>query len=128
MTVEADLFTRLSTFTGLSALVADKVYPLILPQGVTLPAVSYQRVSSIRPSAMGADIGIVRARFQVDVWAQDFDSSKAIAEQIRLALQCYHGTGTVEILEIFFLNEVDLYEENTRIAHQALDFEVNYRE
>jgi hypothetical protein len=64
----------------------------------------------------------------VDVWAFDFDSSKAVAEQVRLALQRYSGTNSIEIIEIFFLNEADTFEENTRTYHQALDFEVNYRE
>jgi hypothetical protein len=128
MTVEADLFSRLTGFAGVAALVGQKVYPVTLPQGIHYPAISYFRVSSTRPSAMGRDIGIVRARFQVDVWAFDFDSSKAVAEQVRLALQRYSGTNSIEIIEIFFLNEADTFEENTRTYHQALDFEVNYRE
>lgn len=128
MTVEADLYTRLSGFAGLSALVGTRIYPQTIPQASAMPAVSYHRVSTVRTSAMGSDVTIARARFQVDVWTQDFDSTKAVARQVQAALQRYRGTATVEILACFFLNEVDLYEPEPEIFHQALDFEVNYRE
>lgn len=128
MTVKADLYARLIGFAGLAALVGNRVYPQTIRQGDALPAISYQRVSTTRPSAMGQDIGIARSRFHIDVWARDFDEGKAIATQLLAALQRYRGTGTVEILVVFSLEEIDLYESETEIYHQALDFEINYRE
>ncbi len=128
MTVEADLYSRLTGFAGLAALVGNRVYPQMIPQAVTMPAISYQRVSTIRTSVMRNDIDIVRSRFQVDVWAKDFDEGEAITAQVLAALQRYRGTGTVEILAVFSLEEIDLYEPETEIYHQALDFEINYRE
>lgn len=129
MTVEADLFSRLTGFSDLAAFVNNKVYPVALPQGIEYPAISYFRVSGQRISAMGIDTGLVRARFQFDIWASDFDSTVTIAKQVLNALQRYRGTNTVEIVEIFVLpGEADTYEPNTRTFHKALDFEVNYRE
>ena len=131
MTVEAEIYDRLSGHAGLSALVINRIYPNHVPQNVTLPAVSYHRVSAVRPSAMGADSGVVRARFQVDVWASSFaDASGArpVAEQVRLALQRWSTTSGTIVQETFFLNERDLYEDRRDLHHAALDFEINYEE
>ena len=37
--------TRLLSVSAVTDLVSTRIYPLTLPQGVTLPAVRYQRVS-----------------------------------------------------------------------------------
>lgn len=128
MTVEADIFSRLSGYTTLAALISTRVYPSLLPQNATYPAVSYRRVSSERPPVMGDDTGIVRARFQFDAWAQSYSGMIAVKELVREALQRYHGTATVEILETFILMDMDLYEDDTRIHHGVIDVEINYRE
>jgi len=128
MTVEADIFSRLSSYTGLSALVSTRIYPGLLKQNTTYPAVSYRRVSSERPSVMAADTGIVRARFQFDIWSNHYGDMISAKEQLRLALQRYRGTATVQILGTFILTDLDLYEEETQIHHGVVDVEINYRE
>jgi hypothetical protein len=128
MTVETELFTRLTTYPGLNALVGTRVYPNKLPQDPTLPALSYRRVSAVRPSAMGSDIGLARARFQVDVWAATYASARAVAEQLRQALQRWRTTTGTIVQDSFVLNETDLYEDTTEIHHVAMDFEINYEE
>lgn len=128
MTVEADIFSRLSGYTTLAALIGTRVYPSLLPQNATYPAVSYRRVSSERPPVMGDDTGIVRARFQFDVWATSYSGMIAVKELVREAMQRYSGTATVTILETFILMDMDLYEDDTRIHHGVIDVEINYRE
>lgn len=128
MSVESVLFDRLTDFPALQALVSTRVYPVVLKQKTTLPALSYSRVSAERASAMGVDTGNVRARFQVDVWASSYASARDVTEQVRLALERYRNIIGTVIEDIYFLNDVDLYEDETSIYHVALDFEVNYKE
>ena len=131
MSIESVLYDRLTSHAGLSALTDLRVYPNVLPQGVAMPAISFRRVSSDRPSAMGSDIGIVRARFQVDVWGNSYDEADGVrpaAEQVRQALQRWNTAGPPIVQETFFLNDLDLYEPQTGLHHAALDFEVNYEE
>lgn len=123
--IEETLFTRLSTFAGLTALVGTRIYPLIMPQGVVHPAVTYQRISSTRESCMVDDDGIVRSRFQVSVWANTFASARAIIDQVRQALQRWSTTG---VQDTFILAEYDLYDEEALIFGVALDAEVIYEE
>ena len=136
MTVEAEIFTRLKDFAGLSALVSDRIYPVTMPQEVEMPAVSYRRVSAERISAMGVDTGLVRARFQVDCWSGEhsdgtvgtFDEAKAVAKQVRLALQRWRNTSGTVVQDTFMKGEQDLHEHDTKTYHAALDFEIIYEE
>ena len=136
MTVEAEIYTRLKDFAGLSALVSDRIYPVTMPQNVEMPAVSYRRVSAERISAMGVDTGLVRARFQVDCWSGEhddgtvgtFDEARAVAKQVRLALQRWRNTSGTVVQDTFMIGDQDLHEHDTETYHAALDFEIFYEE
>lgn len=128
MTVEADIFSRLSGYSGLTALVSTRIYPVRLPQKPTYPAIVYTRISAERISAMGDDTGTVRPRFQFDVYATTYANARAVTEQLRKALQRYSGTDTVTIQEIFVIGESEFYEDETELYHTAIDFEIIYIE
>lgn len=129
MSLDTVLYTRLTTFAGLTALISDRVYARNeLPQGVALPAVSFMRAGVERVSAMGVDTGLARARVQVDAWASTYDGVRAVAEQLRLALQRWRNvTGTV-VQDTYVLTELDLYEPETRLHRVMFDFDVVYVE
>ena len=78
---------------------------------------------------MGADAGVVHARFQFDAWGTTPDSARALLEQIRLALQRYSGTSSVTIDDILIENDLDLgKEDDAEVYHATLDAIVIYRE
>lgn len=124
--IESTLYSRLTSYSGLTALVSTRIYPLVAPQGVIYPAVVYQRISTMaREVAMGSDPGIVRARVQVTAWADTYTSAKAIADKIRLALERYRTTG---LFDIYIIGENDLYDEEVLKFGIAVDVEAVYSE
>ncbi len=127
--VEKAIIARLKAFAGLTALVSTRIYSSTAPQNVVSPYVTLFRISTDRLSAMGLDIGIARARVQVDSWGATYASAKDVAEQVRAALQRFRGTSaTIEILDVFILGEQDFYESDTLIYHVTTDVEAIYRE
>lgn len=127
--VEQAVFARLSTFAGLGALVGARVYPVELPQPGPLPAVTYQRVSAVRARAMGKNPGLVTARVETDAWARDYAVAKAVAEQVRLALERWRGTlAGVEVLDSFLDEEEDDYEPETKRYAVRQDYLISFRE
>ena len=129
MSIEETIYTRLSGYSGLSALVADRIYPNVKAQDAALPYVTYRRVSSTRYSAMGTDAPVVKARFQLDVFAATYDSMSAVRDQVRAAMQRWRNSGTGSTVQDTFIeNETDLFEDDTRQQHVAIDVEVNYIE
>lgn len=124
MSIEEELFTRLSTYPGLVPLVGTRVYPMQLPQTPTLPALTYWRVSGVRGHSHDGPSGLAEPRFQASVWAETYAGARAVATQVRLALDAWQPTGGVALL----LNEVDMVDVATGWHHSALDFRVEHTE
>jgi hypothetical protein len=129
MSLESELYARLSGYGGLSALVGTRIYPVRLPQNVALPAVTFQKVTAIRPSNFGVDTGDVRYRIQIDCWASAMPGETAgankVAAQVRAALKRYRG-GNIQ--DCFLENEQDFYDDSAELYRVILDFVVWFKE
>jgi hypothetical protein len=125
MTLEQALFSYLGNYAGLKALVSTRIYPIIMPQNPTLPAVTYQKISGVVDYVMDGT-SIKRPRIQVDAWAKSYGAVRGVAEQVKAALDRYTGTmggtGGVEIIGTWIENETDLFEPDTGLYRVSLDF------
>jgi Protein of unknown function (DUF3168) len=68
--IEAGLFALLSTEPSISELVADRVYPVILPTDGTFPAITYQIAGGTSKPTL-TTTGLQKIRLQLDCWATD---------------------------------------------------------
>ena len=89
MSLESLLFTSLTGNSGLRSLISARLYPDVLPQGATLPAVVYQRISTPRQHTFGAGcpVAVSRPRLQYACWATTPAAALAVCEALRSALQ-----------------------------------------
>lgn len=124
------VYARLQAVSGVTALVATRVYPSLLPQKPVYPCLRYQEVDGQRESAMGSDLGQVSATLQVDAYAATYAGSRALAEQVRLALQRFRGTvASVEIEDVFVSSGPnDFYEDQVKAYRTQMDFLIWHRE
>lgn len=86
MSAESDLYAALSASTALATLVADRIWPDIIPEGATLPAAVYARIGtepvvSISGRHFGDDASML-----VQCWAVDRDAADACADAVVAAL------------------------------------------
>ena len=94
---------------------ADRIYPLILPEMPTYPAIAYQQVSAVHLHAMGSDAGLVRVRMQVTCWGSTYAEARAVADAITSKLSRYRGTsGGIKVLDVLLDNEGTTYESETQ--------------
>lgn len=108
--------SRLVAHAGTTALIGTRAWFYMLPQDPTLPAVTVQQISAVRPSAMGSDVGKAEGRIQTRACAANRAGVKALAEQIRAALQRFSGTvASTEIIDIRFANERENYEADVKV-------------
>lgn len=133
--IEQALYTRLTGFAALAALVSTRVTPMALSQNMhDLPAfldsVTYQKISAPRLHSYGADPGVVTARFQTDSWARSYAKAKAVAVQVRAALANQYGTtwSSVVIQNCRLENEIDDMDTETGIYRVTQDFTISYEE
>lgn len=120
MSAGARLHTRLSTHAGTAALVSARVYPVILPQNVVLPAIAYQRISG---TEQNGSTSIREARYQINCWGATFASAQSVAAQVRDALEEWSinsGSG-VFVRMARIVNEQDDWEEDTRSYRTIID-------
>lgn len=96
LTIEQGLVYKLQNTAGLTALIGTRVYLEQLPQGATLPCLTYQRISTSRVLThdTSGSSGTAYPRFQFDAWATTYGSAKAIADALRAALNGFKGTIT----------------------------------
>ena len=85
MSLETDLVTYLKSYAGVAALVGARIEALELTN--PLPAIVYQRIST--PPGLAA--GYLEPRERLSCWAPDYAGAEALAAQVRLALDHYHG-------------------------------------
>lgn len=124
------IYTRLSGFAGLSALVGNRIYPKNLPQDAVRPAIVYQLIAQETPQpqqVVGAT-DLIRARYQFDCWADTFRAARNVRDQLRLALKRWQTAGPPVVQVAFALSEIDLFEDDTRLFNCSADFEINYEE
>lgn len=84
--VEQAIADRLTTDATVASLVATRVFPEILPQDPTYPAIAYQRITTQRVRSMDGPSGLSRPRIQIDCYAAAYAQAKALADAVRLAL------------------------------------------
>lgn len=123
--IQEALRKKLIEYKDLYNLVKERIYILKLPQNPTYPAITYFRVSNPRHH----DIDVSYTRFQFDSWASSYSIARNVANKIRKAIQREKGVWDgIKIIQVVYLNESELYENDTKIFHIVTDFQILYRE
>ncbi len=121
MNVEQQLTAVLEANATVAALVTTagvaRIYPLLMPQGVTLPAISYQRVATIPHDDLELAQNHERVRVQIDCWDDDYAGAKALAAAVRTALQVTPVFGQL-------LMELDDYDSEEKLFRVTQDFNI----
>jgi Protein of unknown function (DUF3168). len=71
----------------IAAALGTRVYPVKVPQKVTYPAATIQRITGIRIGHLHGPASIARPRYQVDVWSLTFQEATTIGAAIRTRLE-----------------------------------------
>jgi hypothetical protein len=130
MTIEADLYSLLTTSTSLAALSSNRVYQDQLPQNVTYPAISYFLVSAPRIPLMGNDAVNIPARFQIDCWAATPTAANTLTNTVIGAIERYGSTSGSVVIETIFIDDVQAIPEHDpdeEVFRRAIDTIVQYR-
>ena len=130
MAIEDLIYTRLSGFAGLAALVGARIYPDELPQDVAVPAVVYSLVAddTPQPQQVTGQTDLIRARYQFDCWAETPLEARNVRLQLRLALKRWATAGPPVVQSTFALSQINLQDRDTRRHNFSADFEINYEE
>ncbi len=110
--IEQELFTHLKNNVPL---VSERIYPLIMPQDCTKPALVYTVVNDGDNKGLEGCISSYDTRFQVDVYATSYLAAKNIKNEVKSALYAFSSYPEG-------LNSRDGFEEDTELFRQIIDF------
>jgi len=89
--IEQGLTTRLTADSGLSGLIAGRVYALIAPQKVAPPFVVFTKISEVATGGYCAQDPMVQSVFQFDCYATTYLLATQVAAALRAALIDFRG-------------------------------------
>lgn len=127
MTIAAGLRTFLLADSTIASLIgsgsAARLYPVKLPQGPTMPAITYQTISGQRVHSADGASGLSGPRIQIDCWGSTYAQADALFEAVRKRLDGYRGpAGSKDIQGAFFDTERDFYEADAELYRKSADF------
>lgn len=124
------IYTKLTGYAGLAALIGARVYPGQLPQRPTLPAITYQRVSTtlVQTRDNAGRASLERPRYQFDCWASTRKGARQVAAELRYALATLPQTSNPRVDVALVQNDFDDYEPDTDRHRAIVDVFVWYEE
>lgn len=114
--IESDLVAHLKSDVTLTNLVGTRIYPLVAPQNVVKPYITYQVVGGKGKQCLQGGIYQKDKRFQIDCWSLTYSNIKAIEEAVTKRLEGFKGFNS--------LFTMDDYEPDTLLYRQIIDFKL----
>jgi hypothetical protein len=119
MSIEALVYGRLTTYSGITAIASTRTYPMRLPQTPTLPAVTYQKISNSEQKGTST---LKDSRYQLNCWASTYAEAHSLAAQIKAAFEEWHDLDqTPGVLMARMVGETDTEDDDTKTYRVILD-------
>jgi hypothetical protein len=126
MSFESDLKAHLQAGSAVSALVADRIHPGIVPEGSSLPVVTYTHAFGAPEICLdGFTSGVTRYAMQFDCWALTYDEVVALALAVRDRLNTAASTFAVALTEF---PSFDDYEPDTKRYRRSIGAAIRFKE
>lgn len=139
--IQEALYSKLAGAAGVSALVASRIYPLVIPQTVydeatKRPCIVYSTDGKARHIRFSGTDSLVAGRFTVDCYARTYSAVQQLAAAVRAALVDQRGTwttssspqGSVSVQQVFIDNEFDLTDIEPGLYRVSQEYTIWYDE
>lgn len=135
MEIEQAILTKLQATSGVTSLVGSGTNARIyyaghVPQNVSLPYLTIQKISAGRTHAHSGPSGLVSSRIQITCFDDSYLGAKALAVAVQAAIDGFSGlASTVYVGFCLYDNETDIPDEdNTGISGIGADYLIMYNE
>ena len=126
-TLEGGVLDLLEANAGVTALIGAgataRIYPLVVPEGAVLPAITWQLISEPRMESMNGGTVLAWTRLQFNCWARKYSQAAPLAQAVKAALSQYRGTlsNGSRVDRIKVDNTLDLYDPATGYFRRVVD-------
>jgi hypothetical protein len=114
---------------SLAAVIADRIHPDKLPQGVIFPAVRFFQVSLTADYSHDGDANLDMTRYQFDCLAPNRPQANQVASLLRTALQGlkHIRLDDIRFESVFMANALSGYDDGLNQWLAMRDFEITYK-
>lgn len=108
---------------------SGKVYPLVVPDDIALPAAAYQVISDVPEYAHDGPVPLSLARIQLTLHAASYSAGVELLKTVQTAISGYKGTLTtsaVELQHVFIDRIADAWGANFLLPVQQMDLLIRY--
>jgi hypothetical protein len=128
--IETLLRDHLVGNVSVAALLATRIYPLVIPQTATLPAASYQVIDRIEVQARPEKVTVrlMRMRIQFDIYASSYASVKAAEAAMIQAIYGFNHTVSNAVIQTRVVDQRDAVQEEEASWHSSLDASITFNE
>lgn len=124
MDIAAALFDYLSKSATIHAAVADRIYPVQLPQNATKPALVYREMYTDNTYLLQADDTLLRPTIEIECHADSYGSARAVMRTVKGVLQNYSGLmGDAAVQAVLVSGGAEDYNPETLTYWRSLEFE-----
>lgn len=116
-----------------AAVDSRRVYPLMMPQGVTDASLVYQRVGGVADTTLEGPVRLRETRLQLDAWSLSADLSATLIGLAETRLNGFSGLvaygddspqAQCDVRGIFLDREFDGYDKDAQLYRDARIFRV----
>ena len=121
--IDEEMRTYLLSIPGVAAEITARIYPAPMPQGTTLPAVTYQAISDVQNYSNGNDTCYRLMRYQIDTFAATQQEAARVDDTLRAALSGHAGQwGAHDIGFVRRGTSSSHYEPETKLRRVRSDY------
>ncbi len=131
--IEIDLRTHLLAQAPIAAIVGTRMFPMQLPQGATLPALTYQTIAGASGITHDGASDLGRHRIQIDCWAPSgntgYQQVVELAAAVNSAVSGYMGSmGSNPATNGRKINVRDIPEPETKLWRRMVEISLWHKE
>jgi hypothetical protein len=130
VSLESAIYTRATSYAGLSSLISTRCYPDVAAQEATAPFLVYQIISAQRFPTFGARSYVVTVRLQIDCYATTHTGALALRTQVVQAFDRFSGTSDSIVIQDCLMEDERAFNEQLdttgELYRQSLDFLMSY--
>lgn len=113
---ETEVYSLLKNNATLNTLISGRIYPLVAPQNVVKPYITYRVIAGKKIQCLGGKIFKGDYRMQLDCFALSYSNAKAISQAVKNCLIGFMSSNSINI--------IDDYEDETQLFRQIIDFKI----
>ena len=128
--ISDNLYAFLAAQSSITTLASTRIYPIILPQEPTYPAITYRESDHDLIETFDGQTGLTNSFYEIDAWSKTYAGTISLANAIRAALKNHSGNmGTINVCKISLISgPITVYEDEVEAYRQTQIFSIWHNE